>query len=264
MTRAPKTSDAIVDRASAFRKEAREWCAVIFGLIGMVLGICSYNLSEANRVLALQVQKTAKETEEKNRKAEVEKLIDEAWDLMGGKIGTYVIFDVTKDRASMELARRKLEEALTRDRDNARAYRVKGVYLEALGGYAKALEAYNTSLRLDPNASTFIDMSVALAKSGKDELAIQALRSAEKIGTHNGVVYLSLAAIYRKKGMIGESRRTLAVAQELLKESQEDLPSGIDIINISSVRYSPRMPRMEEHGPREERENAHSDSRTTP
>src|SRR5687767_14435846 len=120
-------------------KELREWLGTAFGLIGIALALVSYSQGRKAEALSL-------EASESSRKAEVQRLLSEAWDQMGGRIGTTVITDFVDDPGRLELARRAIDEALIKAPEDAVAHRLKGVYLEAIGSPALAIASYRRAI----------------------------------------------------------------------------------------------------------------------
>ena len=92
------------------------------------------------------------ENEARTQAVEVDRLLDEAWDLMGGREGTTSLDDARSTPAAERvLAGRRIDNALTLVPDNARAHRTRGVYLHRSGRPQEAVQALRTASELDPS-----------------------------------------------------------------------------------------------------------------
>lgn len=88
----------------------------------------------------------------------VRKLLAEAIDAFAGQEGaTAVMFPslrTSADDQRLELARRKISEALALDREFGPTYEALGMYWQAKGNTAKAVAAFTRAMELDPSSPT--------------------------------------------------------------------------------------------------------------
>jgi Flp pilus assembly protein TadD len=146
----------------------------------------------------------------------------------GGKVGTTVIAKISNNVGELELARRDIENLLTKDPANAHAYRMKGVYQEAVGDLKGAVSSYKKAIDLDgTSAASFINMAGVLRKLNDLKGAIEALRKAEHLGSHNELVYLNLSLIYREQGRKSEADRLFGLATEMLEQKRNMLQADV-------------------------------------
>jgi tetratricopeptide (TPR) repeat protein len=82
-----------------------------------------------------------------NKNIEIEKYIDEAWDLMGGKKGVVKIMQFSNEN-ELFLAERCIKKALLHDQKHVKAIYVSGVLYEAKKDYKNAEETYLRCIKL--------------------------------------------------------------------------------------------------------------------
>jgi tetratricopeptide (TPR) repeat protein len=125
----------------------REWSGVVFGLTGTILALLGFVQSQ-------NASKQSHANERAIKEIEVSRLLNEAWDLMGGGPGTTLLYQFNSEPSALELAKRKISEALVLDPQNALAHRLEGVSAESFGNFNDALAAYDRSLQLDPQSGS--------------------------------------------------------------------------------------------------------------
>lgn len=116
--------------ASAY-SPVREWFVAVLAVTAIVLGLLEH--LESRRIREVEVS------------IEQERLLDQAWDLMGERSGAGYISANYEDLPEENLVRsqRLVTRALTLDAENARAHLIRGMLLEAARDYSGALDAYD-------------------------------------------------------------------------------------------------------------------------
>ena len=127
-------------------KVFREWTTFGIALLGAILGTLSYFHSRETAREAYQ--NTAAIT-----RIEVQKLLDSAWDKLGGAEGTSIIMAKTINSNVLELAHREIEQAMILAPTSSRAYRILAAYYEARQLNEKAEKAYIKAIELEPKLS---------------------------------------------------------------------------------------------------------------
>jgi hypothetical protein len=95
---------------------ALQWVGAILGVIGTLVAILA--LIETRR------------TSRKTQKLQAERLLDQAFDLMGGSVGSQnIVFGYRYVPASLELARRKIAEAARSAPRLAKGYFLSGPFV---------------------------------------------------------------------------------------------------------------------------------------
>jgi tetratricopeptide (TPR) repeat protein len=227
-------------------KIAREWAAILFGLGGMILGIAGYHQN------SLATQK-AEEVERIARYIVVEDLLSEGWDHLGGMVGTTVIYSFTDDYRELEEARRKIQEALDRDPNSAKAYRYLAVYFEATKQPNRAFSNYERALQLDSNdVRTFLNYGFALATNSQSGQALVQFERALQLMPNEVPEIARTTIILTGQQRQAAIKRTLAKINEILAMLPEGLThedkvriqkllnDQMDIFDIRVAREDPK------------------------
>ena len=141
------------------------------------------------------------------RRTEIEKLLDEAWDLLGGKVGSRGITNMSRDSTILEQVRRLIEnQALPSDESYAKTYNVLGVYLVACKELDHAIMAYHKALLLSPgNRAVRNNLAAVYFEQGKVSRAEKILREMVEERPDFG------AAMYNYAGvLLGQQKTELA------------------------------------------------------
>jgi tetratricopeptide (TPR) repeat protein len=191
-------------------KELREWGGLTLGIVGTVLALVSFRQGERNAALTTQIALA-------NRDIEVEKLLDEAWDLMGGRTGSTYIDKLSQESADLEQARRRIDQALLKDPNSARAYRCQGVYFEAIGAFDRSIRSYEWSLKKDPSApGTYVNLGLTYSAKGDRQRAIRSLRKAQELDPTDPLIAFDLGVVYAEDGLHREAAAERKRAMDLL------------------------------------------------
>lgn len=203
------------DRAKEFRiKFVRDWAGVIFGLIGTTLAVVGF-------LRATKANELAVANEARTRRIQIEQNLTEAWDLFGGKVGTAIIFEIVDNPAQLELARRKINEAITLDPNYAKAHRYKAIYQEAIADNDGAIVSYQRAITLEPkSAATYVNLGITLSGQNKIKDALDAYEKARNYGGKEAIVLLNLVALYHQAGQEAKAEQALAQAKDLLASTR--------------------------------------------
>jgi tetratricopeptide (TPR) repeat protein/nucleoside phosphorylase len=89
----------------------------------------------------------------KKLEVEVERLLSEAWDMMGGEAGTETVIAGRASNATLELARRLIQDqALRLNTNHPKGHLYLGVYYILSGRKTKAIQSIKTAITLDPDS----------------------------------------------------------------------------------------------------------------
>lgn len=182
-------SDAKNDSGGSRGRKIRGWISLGLSAIGATLGLMGF--VNAERASAA------------NRRLEVQTLLNEAWDLMGGEAGGAVIRTVSlvKDRHVLEQARRKIDGALILAPQHSDAHRHKGTFLVARGQLDQAEDEFEKALKHDRDNDLALNGLGAIAQRRRrlDE-AIEHYRNAVAINPERIIGYLNLGgALFAKE-----------------------------------------------------------------
>ncbi|MEA2239827.1 MAG: hypothetical protein QOC81_4551 [Thermoanaerobaculia bacterium] len=119
-------------------KLTREWGGFILGLAATCISVLAY----------VSTQRSASLT----HRLESDRLLAEAWDLLGGKPGTNEIAAYTKASDQLELASRRIDEAKVLTPKYAKVYWVEASLAIARGRYDDAAALCKTAIMYDPKA----------------------------------------------------------------------------------------------------------------
>ena len=185
------TEHEIQSERPSVGKRIREWVAFSFGLLGAILGLLGY--IESQKIVDIE------------NKIKVAQLLADAWDLIGEEEGAVFITLETRrslvDRASLNRANRKIDQALLRDPNDSRAHRYKGMYLELTGKLDEALEEYEKAIDLDPdNNQAYNGLGAVYLKSGQTDKATIAFRKAIELEPDEYSAYNNLGFTLLRQG----------------------------------------------------------------
>ena len=149
-----------------------------------------------------------------SKKVLVDKELNEAWDLMGGKRGTsYISVEESQDNNKMNEAFRKLELARGIMPDSARVHRVLGAYWTLRGSesdLSKAVEHYSRAVELDSEmVAAYSGLGTALRNQGEIEESEAAYRAAIGVDATYASAHNSLGILLRRNGNLGESLKEI-------------------------------------------------------
>jgi tetratricopeptide (TPR) repeat protein len=194
------------------RKAIREWMAIAVSVVAVVISFFAFkDVATAN---------------ESSRRAEAERLLDEAWDLFGGgKEGATVISSLPTEAGTLERANRKIREALLKDSQNPRAFRCQATYFRAIGKLDQAAQTIQIAIRLaradrDERARDYITQGAILGDAGKLDAALQAFGKAKDIDPTNLLVFYDLAEVYHAKKRDQDSDLAYAEAIRLTAKTR--------------------------------------------
>ena len=223
-------------KKSAEGKPLLERLGAVLGLVGGLLGVVGF------------VQSC--DSQGKLRVLEVSRLLDQAVDQLGGEEGTTLIEPrvSSRSRSHLELARRKLEEALILDPSNARAMDVKCLYLALAGEHAKlaglcqpvsrmrafalgsaafdrgdyatAISSFEQALRLEPSdANAHSSLAVVLLRARKYTESLAEANRALELDPRLRAALLTKGAALLKQNRAQESLETYMV---VLRDNPND------------------------------------------
>lgn len=217
-------------------KNIRDWTAFALGLVGAILGTLGFwtsldNASAADRLAA-------------------KKHLNLAWDNMGGTPGTVTITSFGP-RPNLELARREIELAHILTPDFPDVHRHLGTYFVGRGQHEKALEAYRTAIRLDPEfakaynsegnvlraqGKALQEQGNALQADRKLGAAAEAYRKAIEHAHGEAMSHSNLGVYYSNLGIVLQDLGSLDDAKEEFRKAIEhDRAEYLAHLNLGRV-----------------------------
>jgi tetratricopeptide (TPR) repeat protein len=180
-----------------------EWGGLIISLLAFLVSAFAY----------IRARRTDKRTE----RLEVKDLLDQAWDLMGGKVGTKEIENFTTDRTQLEVAKRCIDKALIIDPDCGHAYLRLGIYYFGIEQADKAVESLHRSARLAPLDAdlAFLMLAQICRRNGDLKEAELWCRKAIELDSEFGGHHHQLGQILVKKGELQEAVRSFEHARKV-------------------------------------------------
>lgn len=166
----------------------RGWSAIIFGLLGAVLGSLGYVQARNTKKIANKIQ--------------ADELLDEAFDNLGEKEGTFAINREIKPSSSqLQKGFRLIKKAKELCPKYARVYSIKAVYLRANGQFNKALEEITTGLKFSPNNSSLHNHKANLLDDlGLINEALESYKESIQLNPDYSLAYDNLGLLQKKTG----------------------------------------------------------------
>ncbi len=172
------------------------------------------------------------------RQAQLKGYLDEALDSLGGRENTGIIYTAQKDPDKLENAHRLINFVLKEDPRNARALRLKGMYLIFAGSARQAADVLHESLSIEPcNVNAYIYLGFTyreLQRLGESTRAYQqALSCRPESADLTSLIYHNLAQVYSDQG-----RHEATV--EAYRKAIENDPNRADERNSLGMYYLSR------------------------
>ena len=171
-----------------------DWCNWIVTVLALILAGISLCLNYCDA--------------SKQKKIRVETILNEAWDLMVGTEGE-ALTGVTElydrgdiDSRQLNLAKRKVKEALILDPDNPKVIKMNAECLTYSGERKEAIKEFQRSIRLDPNyIAAYNSLGRTFFELNRLEKAVGIYRKALSLDPKNAKVYtnLGLTLIFQEK-----------------------------------------------------------------
>ncbi len=134
------------------------------------------------------------------RRIEIEQLLHDAWDLMGGKKGTDMIsnFSIESD---LILARRNIEKALMINPKHAKSQYLEAVLFEGLGDHKNSEKSYLKAIKLSNGkiSNAYIYLGRLYHKQGEIENALAIYEKGLKKCKHKSEILFNIGVIYYEK-----------------------------------------------------------------
>lgn len=183
----------------------------IIAIVGCVLGV--YNTLQAvkNNKITVDVSVIQK--------------VNEAWDYLGGQPGTYTLrLNSARYRGDLEMARRRIEEAMILDNKSGRVWFAYGVYLSELERHEEAIDAYRYAIELsEDKANIYSNIALSLDAMGDYKAALIEHNRAIALKPKVGKYYQCKAISYRK---LGDTDSAEWYVKKSIDLKTTDLPSA--------------------------------------
>ena len=209
-------------------QKKRDWLPIMVTILIAALTLLMSNLS---------LQET-KRNNRAARQAKLKEYLDEALASLGGKENTGIIYTAQKDPNKLENAHRLINSVLREDPRNARALRLKGMYLIFAGSARRAVDVLHESLNIEPcNVNAYIYVGFAyreLKRLDESTRAYQqALSCQPESADLTSLIYHNLAQVYSEQG-----RHEATV--EAYRKAIENDPNRADERNSLGMYYLSR------------------------
>lgn len=186
----------------AARKVFRDWGAFAVAVFALLLGL--FNSYQSH-------QSTLKE-----REIEAKRLLDQAWDLLGGRPGIELISSYVTDRSVQEQARRLIRDAVELAPNLSLAYRRMGNYHQARGDLVEAEVGFRRALVLDPDCiDAHIHLGNNLSVQSRLEESEASYRRAIKLDPGDALAHNNLGNILLDQDRLKESEASFRRATKL-------------------------------------------------
>lgn len=205
---------------------------LVFGLLSAYLGVRTYQLDQRQEQSELEAEEAQAREATLQRRLRGRELLYQALDELGGPGTSTLALQVPIKSQKLELARRKIEQALTLDPDDGQAHRVNGLHLWYTNRRPEAVEEFRTAIRLDPNdAIAYNNIGSAHRTMGALDDASRAFESAIQIDPALPLSYLNLGTVYYGENRMEDAERMFRRVLELEPES------ALALYNLSSVAH---------------------------
>ena len=169
-----------------------DWITRLTGLAGFLMALTALWLNYQTAEVADQLKVT--------------QLLDEAFDLMGGEDGkplagtSFIRSDSSMDRRNLELATRKIDQALIIDPDNSLAISYKGRNLYNSGRIEESIDLQRQAIKLEPNfPGAYIWLGLALEEKGDPDEALKSYKRALELNTEDIYALNNLGLLYYRQ-----------------------------------------------------------------
>ncbi len=185
------------------RTATREWVLIAVASVGIVVSLLTFQLQRNAQRAAKAAQDKAQEEAQKRTRADVNKLLHEAFYLLGGDVKSESITKYTTDPEKIVEAKLKIETAKTKDPNHALVYLRMAGYFNAKGQVDAAIEQYDIALELDPGfAQAYNNRGNAYRAKGELDRAIQDYEQALSLDPKDAFAYNNRGNVYRAKGAL--------------------------------------------------------------
>ncbi|HEX8282035.1 MAG TPA: tetratricopeptide repeat protein [Pyrinomonadaceae bacterium] len=177
-----------------YGKKLRDWVSFVLALLGATLGLFGYINSRENASLT--------------RRLEADTLLNEAWDLLGGREGSREIDleKFIKSSYELEKAKRKIDRAKELAPEYAKVYWTESSLAYAKGQSEESIQLARKAIQLDPTSSIpHNKIGMVLASQEKFNEAADALKQAALLDSSDPAPHSNLCFIYWKLGKLNEA-----------------------------------------------------------
>jgi tetratricopeptide (TPR) repeat protein len=155
--------------------------------------------------------------------AQLERLLSEAADYLGGAEATTAIYRPTTDPQALELARRRIAEALTLDPSSEKAHLLYGLYFYGRGQTAEAQKQFDKVLDLNPkNFEAYLSLGCMAGDAGNLDEAIRLFWAAVKLSPNSSTAFVNLGSALSRKYLSKDLLFSTKTEREIDKQISED------------------------------------------
>jgi tetratricopeptide (TPR) repeat protein len=181
---------------SATSRKTFKWAAerVTFALaiIGAALGVWNFIEGRHHSATTREIQAT--------------RLLDQAWDILGGNPGTATITEFAKDRSEHEKARRLIWQARQYAPALPAVYRTSGALFFAQARPEKAIAAFRRAIQLQLDyTEAHVFLGFVLHAQGRLEEAEASHRQATLLDPEHAVAHSNLGRVLQAQGRLDEA-----------------------------------------------------------
>jgi len=197
MNREQKSISPDISDKPGSGKLFRDWISLMLSIVGASLGMLGFINSLRNTTLTHRIEATA--------------LLDEAWDLLGGKEGSDEVRadGFVTSPYELEKANRKIQRAKQLAPDFAKVYWTESSLAFAKGQFEKSIALGQKAIELDPSASTpHTKIGLVFLNQEKFDQAEAEFKAASMLDKNDPAPLSNLCFVYFKLGKLNEAAET--------------------------------------------------------
>lgn len=177
---------------------------------GLALLLSLYNFLENKRV-----RRNQKDYKKKETRIEIDKLLDDAWDLMGGNLESEKINDYSSLNR-LNQAKRLIARCENMDANYAPVFRLWSLYYRGLKDYGEALLSSQKAIAIDPENPLYYEhRGAALLSLNRFEEAEKDFRKSTELAPKDAVCFYNLGTALQSIDRIEDSEKAFQKAIEL-------------------------------------------------
>ncbi len=179
-------------------------------------------------IYSYKANERTKELNDISINAKVDILLNEAWDILGGTEGCDIAFKFVNDRSKLEVADRKIVEAIKFLPKYPKALLMKGMYYEAIGNYNDACIFYKKAIDKDSvSATNYLNLGNAYFRLEKYTESEIAYKKCIDIDKDNILAYNNLRILSLKNGKINEAEKAQKKINYIVEYKRINSPDSI-------------------------------------
>ena len=215
--------------------EGRDTFARAIAFLGLIAALGSTVFAGLSWHQTDLVQKQSIEDRQLTTLLQAQRLLDEAYDSMGGAPGTTILaMNVEplppEEQPRFEIAHRKINEATKLCPTYYHCYDLLGIYWVRQMELDKAASAFSKAIELDnKQALPLAKLGLVQLHQGKTDVAIENLKAATAIDPSDARVWVNLGYGYQKSGQSALAQEAIKTAKRIADRRGIALPIKADV-----------------------------------